>query len=55
MEEVKIIGVGLTPFGKFLERSLKDLAGEACTRAFAAAGIAPWTCRRRLWPTPWRA
>lgn len=40
MQEVKIIGVGLTPFGKFLDRSLKDLAGEATQNAFNDAGIA---------------
>lgn len=39
-QEVKIIGVGLTPFGKFLDRSLKDLAREACTCAFEDADIA---------------
>jgi acetyl-CoA acetyltransferase len=39
MEEVKIIGVGLTPFGKYLDKSLKDLAGEACQNAFEDAGI----------------
>jgi len=41
MREVKIIGVGLTPFGKFPERSLKDLAAEACHNCFQDAGIAP--------------
>ena len=39
MQEVKIIGVGLTPFGKHLGRSLKDLASEACRSAFDDAGI----------------
>jgi acetyl-CoA acetyltransferase len=41
MQEVKIIGVGLTPFGRFPERSLKDLAREACTNVFTDAGISP--------------
>ncbi len=41
MREVKIMGVGLTPFGKFLDRSLKDLCSEACTNAFQDAGISP--------------
>jgi len=40
MQEVKIIGVGLTRFGKFFDRSLKDLAAEACQSAFEDAGIA---------------
>ena len=39
MQEVKIIGVGLTPFGKYLDKGLKDLAGEACQNAFVDAGI----------------
>lgn len=41
MREVKIIGVGMTHFGKFLNRSLKDLTREACQTAFAEAGIEP--------------
>jgi len=41
MREVKIIGVGMTHFGKFLERSMKDLTREACLTAFAEAGIEP--------------
>lgn len=39
MQEVKIIGVGLTRFGRFLDRSLKSLAEESCKNAFADAGI----------------
>ncbi len=39
MQEVKIIGVGLTPFGKFLDRSLKDLAREAVENALDDAGV----------------
>ncbi len=41
MREVKVIGVGMTHFGKFLERSMKDLTREACTAAFAEAGVEP--------------
>jgi len=41
MQEVKIIGVGMTHFGKFLERSMKDLSREACATAFTEAGIEP--------------
>ncbi|MDH3689046.1 MAG: thiolase family protein [Gammaproteobacteria bacterium] len=35
-----ITGVGMTKFGKALERSLKDLAGEAISKAIADAGLA---------------
>ncbi|HUT52260.1 MAG TPA: thiolase family protein [bacterium] len=41
MQEVKIIGVGLTPFGRFPDRSLKDLAREACQNVFFDAAISP--------------
>ncbi|HEV7941554.1 MAG TPA: thiolase family protein [Solirubrobacteraceae bacterium] len=37
MREVVIAGVGMTPFGKFQERSLRSLAGEAVTAALADA------------------
>ncbi len=39
MYGVAIIGVGMTHFGKFLERSLKDLAREAIDNAIRDAGI----------------
>jgi acetyl-CoA acetyltransferase len=41
MQEVKIIGVGLTPFGRFPGRSLKDLAREACQNVFFDSAISP--------------
>jgi acetyl-CoA acetyltransferase len=41
MREVKVIGVGMTHFGKFLERSMKDLTREACSIAFAEANVEP--------------
>ena len=28
-DRVYIIGIGMTKFGKYLDRSIKDLAGEA--------------------------
>lgn len=34
-----IAGVGMTPFGKFLDRSLKSLAGEAIEAALKDAGL----------------
>ena len=37
MRDVVIAGVGMTPFGKFQERSLRSLAGEAVTAALADA------------------
>lgn len=39
MEKVAVIGVGMTKFGKFLEKSLKDLAREAIDAAISHAGI----------------
>jgi acetyl-CoA acyltransferase len=36
-----IIGVGLTPFGRFRDRSLSELAGEAISGALADAGVEP--------------
>ncbi|MFN7972799.1 MAG: thiolase domain-containing protein [Acidobacteriota bacterium] len=40
MVETSIIGVGRTPYGAFPDRSLHDLAAEACRGALADAGIA---------------
>ena len=39
MREVYVIGIGHTPFGKFLERNIKSLAEEAVTAALADAQI----------------
>lgn len=39
MRDVAIIGAGMTSFGKFLDRGLKDLAGEAVTGALESAGV----------------
>lgn len=39
MREVYVIGVGHTPFGKFLERNIKSLAAEAIGAALRDAGI----------------
>lgn len=41
MRDVVIIGVGMTRFGKFLERSLQDLGREAVWNAIEDAGIPP--------------
>ena len=41
MRRVAIAGVGMTPFGRHPERSLRDLAGEAVRASLADAGIAP--------------
>ncbi|MEK9662416.1 MAG: thiolase family protein [Alphaproteobacteria bacterium] len=38
MPDIYIVGVGMTPFGKFLDRSVKDLTREAVTTALADAG-----------------
>lgn len=42
MREVAIIGVGMTPWGKFTERDLFDLGAEAAQRAIEDAGL-KWT------------
>jgi Acetyl-CoA acetyltransferase len=39
MRDVAIVGAGMTNFGKFLDRSMKDLAGEAVKGALASVGI----------------
>lgn len=39
MSDVYIIGVGMTQFGKFPERSLRDLGRDACWSALKDAGI----------------
>jgi acetyl-CoA acetyltransferase len=39
MRDVAIVGAGMTHFGKYLDRGLKDLAAEAVGGALAAAGI----------------
>lgn len=39
MSDVYIVGVGMTPFGKFLQKSVKDLTREAVVAALADAGI----------------
>jgi len=41
MRDVVILGVGMTRFGKFLERSLQDLGREATWAAIEDANIAP--------------
>jgi len=38
-DNVYIIGVGMTKFGKWLERSIKDLTGEALEAALSDAGL----------------
>lgn len=39
MRDVAIVGAGMTKFGKFLQRSLKDLGGEAVKGALQSAGV----------------
>jgi len=39
MREVAIIGAGMTRFGKFIDRSLKDLGREAVEGALSSAGL----------------
>lgn len=39
MREVYIIGVGMTPFGKYMDKNMKSLAADAVNRALEHAGI----------------
>ncbi len=39
MRDVAVVGADMTRFGKFLDRSMKDIAGEAVKGALASAGI----------------
>jgi len=39
MRKVCIIGVGMTPFGRFMDRNMKSLAAEAVHKALEHAGI----------------
>lgn len=39
MRDVAIVGAGMTKFGKFLQRSLKELGGEAVKGALQSAGV----------------
>ena len=39
MRQVAIIGAGMTKFGKFIDRSLKDLGREAVEGALSQAGV----------------
>ena len=41
MREVAIMGVGMTPFDKFTERSFKSLGAEASIAALRDAGLQP--------------
>ncbi len=39
MRDVAVVGIGMTRFGKFLEKGIKALVGEAVTGALSDAGI----------------
>ena len=39
MRDVAVVGAGMTKFGKFLDRSMKDIAAEAVRGALDSAGI----------------
>jgi acetyl-CoA acetyltransferase len=39
MREVAVVGAGMTNFGKFLDRSMKDIAAEAVNCALDSAGV----------------
>ncbi|MBV1897589.1 MAG: thiolase family protein [Rhodobacteraceae bacterium] len=37
--DIYVVGVGMTPFGKFREKTIKDMTGEAVTAALKDAGL----------------
>ncbi len=39
MRDVYVIGVGMTPFGKYMDKSMKQLSSDAVNRALEHAGI----------------
>ena len=41
MEDIFVVGVGMTRFGKWMDRSVKDLTREAVERALVDAGCVP--------------
>ncbi|MBI2876282.1 MAG: hypothetical protein HYY20_05315 [Candidatus Tectomicrobia bacterium] len=41
MREVCVIGVGMTPFGKFPQKSILELGREAAREAYERAGLGP--------------
>jgi acetyl-CoA acetyltransferase len=41
MRDVYVIGVGMTPLGKHLDKRLRDLGRIACTEALKDAGVSP--------------
>ena len=41
MRDVAVLGVGMTKFGKFMDKSLKDLGRAACWDAIRDSGIDP--------------
>jgi len=38
MNEIYIVGVGMTPFGRLLDRSIYDMSGDAVSLALNDAG-----------------
>ena len=40
MQDIYVVGVGMTPFGKFRDKSVKDMAREAVNAALEDAGLA---------------
>ena len=40
MEDVYVVGVGMTPFGRMLDKDIKTMTKEAVNAALADAGLA---------------
>ena len=40
MQDIYVVGVGMTPFGKFRDKSIKDMTGDAVAAALSDAALA---------------
>ena len=39
MQDIYVVGVGMTPFGKFRDKTIKDMTGDAVAAALSDAGV----------------
>ncbi len=39
MQDIYVVGVGMTPFGKFRDKTIKAMTGEAVAAALSDAGV----------------
>ena len=41
MQDIYVVGIGMTPFGKFRDKTIKAMTGEAVAAALSDAGVTP--------------